>query len=59
MLEIHSLANDARDNFIVSEVLEYWDTIFSLSLSFFFFLAIYKISAADKTYSNVLSQSYS
>ena len=58
MLEIHSLASDARDYFIVSEVLEYWDTSFSLSL-FFFFLAIYKISAAHKTYSNVLSQSHS
>lgn len=57
MLEIHSLASDAKDYFTVSEVLEYWNTIFSLL--FFFFFAIYKISAADKTYSSVLSQSHS
>lgn len=57
MLEIHSLTTDARDYFIVSEVLEYWNTTFSLFL--FFFFSIYKISTAGKTYSSVLSQSHS
>ena len=46
MLEIHSLASDAKDYFTVSEVLEYWNTIFSLL--FFFFLLFTKYQLKTK-----------
>ena len=54
MLEIHSLASDAKDYFTVSEVLEYWNTIFSL-LFFFFFCYLQNISCRQNIFKCVVS----